>query len=120
MNVELSHIIDREAFLERLGGDEDLAKQLIDMLLRDLPKLSQAVTQAVGARQAAALERSAHALKGAVANFSAEPAVQAAQRLENMGRDGDLHGCVEAEVHLQTELHRLADVLPKLFASGPS
>ena len=120
VTAEASSVVDSEAFLDRLGGDEDLAKQLIELLLRDLPQLTGAVAKAVGERQAYALERSAHALKGAVANFAAAPAVAAAERLEVMGRKNDLQGCDEAQAKLQTEMHRLAEVLPKLFALGPS
>ena len=120
MTAEASSVVDREAFLDRLGGDEDLAKQLIELLLRDLPQLTGAVAKAVGERQAHALERSAHALKGAVANFAAAPAVAAAERLEVMGRKNDLQGCDEAQAKLQAEMHRLAEVLPQLFALGPS
>ena len=38
-------VVDREAFLDRLGGDEDLAQQLIELLMRDLPQLTGAVAK---------------------------------------------------------------------------
>ena len=120
ITADASKVVDREAFLDRLGGDEDLAQQLVTLLLRDLPQLTGAVAKAVGERHAYALERSAHALKGAVANFSAAPAVAAAQHLESMGRNNDLQGCDEAQAKLQAELLRLAEALPKLFARGTS
>ncbi len=120
MTVDGTKVVDREAFLDRLGGDEDLAQQLIALLLRDLPQLTDAVGKAVAERHAYALERSAHALKGAVANFSAAPAVAAAERLEVMGRKNDLQGCDEAEATLRVEMRRLADALPKMFALGTS
>ena len=45
---------------------------------------------AIDASDADALRRAAHALKGSVANFAAERAVESARRLERMGIDRDL------------------------------
>jgi HPt (histidine-containing phosphotransfer) domain-containing protein len=51
-----------------------------------LAELRQAVEQ----RDACKIENAAHALKGSVANFGAGTAVDAAFRLEQMGRAGEL------------------------------
>ena len=53
------------------------------------------------------LERAAHTLKGALLNISAEPAAEAASRLEQLGRAGDLGGGAAALRELETRLHDL-------------
>lgn len=50
-------------------------------------------------RDAKRLQMSAHALKGAVANFGAQTAVERAGNLEQKGRTGDLTG-IEEEYYL--------------------
>jgi HPt (histidine-containing phosphotransfer) domain-containing protein len=42
------------------------------------------------------VERAAHGLKGSVANFGAQAAVDAAFQLEQMGRAGDVTGASQA------------------------
>jgi hypothetical protein len=54
-------------------------------------------------------------LKGAVANFAARSAYEAAFRLEKMARSGDLSGAPEAEAALAREIERLR---PALMALG--
>jgi hypothetical protein len=56
----------------------------------------------------------AHTLKGCVGNFAARNAFTAAQRLELMGRDGNLDNGGEACVTLESELALLTEVLRKL------
>ena len=46
-----------------------------------------------------------------MANLRAEPAVQAAQHLEKVGRDGDLAGASQAVQDLDAELNRLRSAL---------
>ena len=54
-----------------------------------------------------AVERAAHKLKGSVGIFGAERALDVAQALENMGREGDLTGAEEACLRLDEEIGRL-------------
>ena len=78
----------------RLRGDAGLLKELVDLFLAEHVKIQFSIDDAVARRDAAALQYAAHALKGAVANFLAKDAFQAAQQLEELGRSGDL-----SEVH---------------------
>ena len=102
---------DSKEFLERIGDDPQLAQDLIDLLLRDLPSLVEAVHNAVRSNDAKAVQHAAHTLKGAVANFAAEAATQAAQGIEAMGRAGTLAGAPAALPPLRHELDRLVQDL---------
>jgi len=75
----------------------------------------QRIRKAVAARDCGALERTAHTLKGAVANFVVASATEAARRLEIMGREGDLSGAEAALEDLEREIARLQPALSKLM-----
>jgi len=83
-------IIDRQALLERVAGDLDLLRELIDLFLDDSFRLDDRIQKAVASKDADDLERAAHALKGTLLNFEAKSAADIAQALETMGRNRDL------------------------------
>lgn len=104
-------VLDRSVALMRVGGDEELLREMAQLFLDEYPSQMGAVRQAVEARDAKAIERAAHSLKGSIGNFAASAAHQAALALEIQGRTGDLSK-VE---HLFGELERsLLDLIPEL------
>jgi two-component system sensor histidine kinase/response regulator len=104
-------VFDRSAALERLGGDEQLLREIASLFLAEYPALIDAIRSAVQRGDAYSLERSAHALKGSVANFEASAAVNAAFRLESIGRSGNLQ---DAGAGLQQLEAVFADLQPIL------
>jgi len=88
----------------RLGGDRGLLRDMLALFLDDCPEMLSKIRQAIDARDAAALRRAAHALKGSVSNFAAPRPVEAALRLERMGIDGDLSGAAPAFRELEQAL----------------
>jgi len=100
-------LIDERALLERLNGDRQLLGELIGVFENDSPRMLEAVRQAVDAHDPAALQTAAHKLKGSVANFSARPAVDAALRLENIGRERRTENAAESLAVLEKEIARL-------------
>jgi CheY-like chemotaxis protein/HPt (histidine-containing phosphotransfer) domain-containing protein len=108
---------DGSALLERFGGDGELLAELARIFLEDYPRRLSAIKTGVEQRDAASLQGAAHALRGSVANFGAAQAVDAALKLEMMGRGWNLTGVDEAfaDLHLimerlNTELGALAGV----------
>jgi two-component system, sensor histidine kinase and response regulator len=95
---------DPRAAVARFGGDGKLLRELIDLFLADCPRMVADVKSAIDAQDAEALRQAAHALKGSVANFAAASAVDAARRLERMGKDGDLSGATAAFGELDAAL----------------
>jgi hypothetical protein len=61
----------------------------------------------------------AHALKGAATTFAAPGTYEAALRLEEMGRAGELSAALEALAALKQEFGRLRPALALLVESGP-
>jgi two-component system sensor histidine kinase/response regulator len=103
--------VDRIAFLERLGGDEELMVDVIRLFLEDCPQRLADVKAAVDQRDAERLRTSAHALKGAAANLSAGGLFQAAAILERLGAEARLDAAPAAWRALSTEASLAMDVL---------
>jgi signal transduction histidine kinase/DNA-binding response OmpR family regulator len=101
----------REALAARFGGDARLAASLARMFLKDSSRLLGAVRRAASRRNAEALARSAHALKGAVGHFGAPGAREAAARVEQLGRSGELRGVAGALNALTREVAELCALL---------
>ena len=93
--------LDKAVALDRLGGDEELLQEVAELFLEEYPPLMTQIRSAIGNGNSQELERSAHSLKGSVANFGSDVAWQAALNLEAMGRSGDLNGSQEAFQHLE-------------------
>lgn len=88
---------DREEALARVGGDPQLLAEIAALFLKDLPRGLGDLRQAVAASDTAAIERHAHALKGAVSNFGAHEATAAAQELEVQARSGSVGSLAKLE-----------------------
>jgi HPt (histidine-containing phosphotransfer) domain-containing protein len=97
-------VFDRVGMLAELDGDEELLSELIDTMRDEAPKLLHEVRVAVEAGDAALVGRAAHTLKGAVSNFGARAAADAALCLERMGRSGDLGDVSPALATLEVEM----------------
>jgi HPt (histidine-containing phosphotransfer) domain-containing protein len=111
-------ILNLAAALDRLGGDRELLAEIAGLFLENSPRLMAQVKEAVEAGNAYELERAAHALKGSASNFAAESTVEAALRLETMGRSLELAGVQEAYRVLESEMGRLCPVLTEIAGSG--
>ena len=83
--------------------------------MEECPKLVSAIRASISREDMAELRRTAHTLKGSAAVFAARTTVEAAYRLEIMGRNGDLTDVKAAIQALEHELDRL---LPALKASA--
>ena len=104
-------IYDRRAALERMGDDEALFRDMVRFFLSDFPELVEQLRHGLLDDDASAVERSAHSLRGLAANCGSGPASEAADRVENIGRERRLADAPEAVERLVGELHRLRDAL---------
>lgn len=105
---------DLSAALERVGGDQELLKEIADLFLEDAPQILAAVRSAVESGDAEGLQRAAHSLKGSVANFGAEEAVRWAYSLEQMGQENSLSGASDALEVLEVELQKVFEGLANI------
>ncbi len=109
--------LDIAAALGRVGGDEELLREISEIFLEQCPEALSEVRDAVASTNPEALQHAAHSLKGSISNFGAKAAFDAALRLELMGRQGDLSGSAEALSDLERALASIKPQLVKLAAS---
>jgi CheY-like chemotaxis protein len=112
----LSAEFDRNEALERVGGSEELLRDLVELFRSECPKQMDAIWQQRVAGDLAGLARAAHGLKGSVAMFAAQKAYEAALRIEKMGRQGDISDFDEAWKMLQESIDRLNSAFDREFA----
>jgi two-component system, sensor histidine kinase and response regulator len=83
-------IFDYDGALKRLGGDEELFREIAQFFLEDSPGLIDQLRSALAVRDATSAERAAHSLKGLAGNFGAKQAVETALAIEVLAKDGKL------------------------------
>ena len=81
-----STALDRSLALSRVGGDAELLKEIAQLFIAEYPRVLNELHEAMARGDARLVERTAHGLKGSVANFGAPAAVEAARMIEAMGR----------------------------------
>lgn len=85
---------DGSDLVDRMMGDQDLARLVVATFIEDMPRQLAALAQALGTADAPAMKMGAHSIKGAAANVG-EPSLRAiAAQLEKLGEDGDLQSAV--------------------------
>jgi HPt (histidine-containing phosphotransfer) domain-containing protein len=75
---------------KRFGDDQSLLGDLVGVFLQAYPEWQAEIHAAVQADDPSRLCAAAHTLKGAVSHFGARGVYDAADRLEQMGREGQL------------------------------
>ncbi len=104
-------VFDCDSLLGNLGGDRDLAVEIVAVLRNSTPTILENVRTAAAKGDADALRRSAHQLRGALASVGAQASSEAAARLERCGREPELRDVAEAIDALDREMQRLAPEL---------
>lgn len=100
-------VTNRALLLERFAEAPGLLGELAAIFLEDGPIRMAAIEAGVEKRDPASVQEAAHALRGSAANFGATQAVDAALKLELMGRGCDLTGVDEAFAHLKIIMGKL-------------
>jgi two-component system, sensor histidine kinase and response regulator len=107
-------ILDRAIALSRVGGDLGLLQEMAQLFLQECPSQMDTIRSAVKNRDARAIERGAHSLKGSVGNFGALAAEQAAAYLETLGRSGRLDSIDNALLSLESAIGALQPAMRHL------
>lgn len=107
-------VLDKTAILDRVGGDTELLREIVALFLEDCPRLLSEIRDAFQQGDTQRLEKSAHTLKGSVSNFAAGAAVQAALKLETIGRSRDLTEAPTAIMQLEKEIDLVREELVAL------
>ena len=118
-------VLDAAGLLDRVDGDLQFVRELADGLLRDGPRWIGELRAGVARADHTAVERTAHAIRGSVANLGGGAACAVAQQIEADARAGalpagDRAGELEGElIRLHAALVTLADA-PRRAIAHPS
>lgn len=113
-----NEIIKHSELEERLDRDFDLFTELTDLFFDDSLSLLKKIEDSINRKDADSLRKTAHTLKGAVANFSAPRAYDAAFELETAGRENSLAGADEKFSVLKKEIDNLTLEMKSILKKG--
>jgi CheY-like chemotaxis protein/HPt (histidine-containing phosphotransfer) domain-containing protein len=112
-----ARLVNEDELLELAGGDAELRNQLVELFLREAPRLLAQVRTAIDAHDSSRLERSAHAIKGSMLTFVRTANQGPAMQLEEFGHRKEWTGVEEAYAALQRDLGRLESALTPLLSA---
>lgn len=96
-------------------GQPDIVREVLTLFLDDAPRRLAAIRDALERRDAAALRREAHTLKGAAAHIGAVTFERHCRQLEALGRAASLDGAPEIVRQIHTEFDRVRDEIRRLL-----
>ena len=109
--------VDLAEAMNRVAGDKNLLRSMIAMFVEQCPKEMAGLRAAIGGGDPAGMRRAAHTLKGAIGIFGRREAYAAADRIEALGKSGDLSSAAAALAALEVALGRLHPALTALAAA---
>lgn len=103
--------LDVEDALQRLGNDQDLLRDIMQIYLEDSPAMIERIHAALSGADAKALQRAAHSLKGLAATLSAAEVVGVASQLEQMAASRNLTDAAKAAADVDQRVAELNEAL---------
>ena len=93
--------------METVLGNEDLFQEIAGMFIESCSDYISKIKEGITRNDAGILEREAHSLKGAVGNFGAKEAYDAAYHLEKLGENGEMATAAAGLTALERALNEL-------------
>ena len=109
---------DDADLLERVMGNEDLARRVAARFVDDMPKQLAALAAAVARADARTTRCVAHGIKGAAANVGGMPLSDIASKLERLGEAGDLESAARVLPDLSFGFDELKSWLQRFCDRG--
>ena len=104
-------ILDSRRLKENYADDMELLEEVIELFFDSSPSYLSNIRDAVARGDSQALRETAHKLRGAVGNLCATATLEAARRLEEIGRDNRMAEAGDALIAVELELARLETAL---------
>jgi two-component system, sensor histidine kinase and response regulator len=108
-------VINVDDALRRLGDDEELLRDIVQIYLEDAPNIIERIHNAAAQSDTNALQRAAHSLKGLGATLSASEVVGAAARLEHMAASKNLSDAAKAVAEVDQHVSELNAAVQQLL-----
>jgi protein-histidine pros-kinase len=110
-------LFDENELLARVDNDQEFLGETVQMLATDGRQLLEQIRSAAASRDAPALGRAAHTLKGMISNFCAPAAHASAFEVEKIGKAGDLAAAPVAIQTLEAQLEALIAALTEFLGA---
>ena len=104
--------------LERLGGDEKLLNEVVEIFLSEGSEQVASLRQAIANGDSVGIERTAHSLKGELGYLGISLVSQQASELEGMGRRRDLNKSAELFAEFDTEMSAILNSMRSITATN--
>jgi HPt (histidine-containing phosphotransfer) domain-containing protein len=114
----MDSVCEPEAALQRLGGDVQLYRELVQSFVDDSAGLLPRLDAAVAAADYEGVHRAAHCLKGTAATCGALAVADACAAIEQSGLDKDLRHSERQLKELRGQLREAASRLASFY--GPT
>jgi PAS domain S-box-containing protein len=104
-------VFDRAGLLARMMDDEALTERIETRFLESTPAQIESLCQFLNAGDAAAAQRTAHALKGAASNLGGERLRRVAFEIEKAAHAGDLNAAASHLAELRSQFEQLKEAI---------
>jgi HPt (histidine-containing phosphotransfer) domain-containing protein len=94
-------------------GDDEMARRVVAKFLGDMPRQLAALSQAISSADGSAVRMAAHSIKGAAANVGGIEVRDAAWKLEQLGKAGDLGPAASVLGDLSASLERVRPLMER-------
>lgn len=116
MNTD--YVINQIELADRLDHDFELFVELSDLFFDDSKSLLDKIKSSIDNKDPEGLRKSAHTLKGAVSNFSATSAYDAAYDLEMAGKDCKIEDADDLYKKLDHAITRVIEEMKAMVKKG--
>lgn len=110
---------DMDDTMERLGGDEQLFHEVVEIFLEDVPKHMAALGQAIAGGNTEAIERVAHTLKGELGYLGISEVLRKAREMEESGQKSDVRLAASLYATFEPELSELLISMRRMVGARP-
>jgi HPt (histidine-containing phosphotransfer) domain-containing protein len=107
-----------EIMIERIGGDEELARQLVTLFVEECPRMMAELRDSLATGEVDPVRRAAHAFKGSVSNFIDDGPAATALELETLARENRLGDTTDLLARLETEVAYLLECMDAFLKAG--
>ena len=108
-------VINAAELFARFADDGEIVSEVLRSFLEEVPVLSKRLLDAFEARSAEGVARAAHALKGSLANISAEPAAARCYEIDVLAKKGDLSAAYGYVGDLQSDIAAITNLASMLL-----
>ena len=98
---------DKTSLLERLSGDREFCKEIVDLFVQDFPHQLVVLKKALREKDGSMIEKHGHKIKGASANAEAQIMKEIAREIEKYGKKNDIGKILPLIERLEEEFERL-------------